>query len=128
MTEAEIIEVVAILGSNTFSIFAVYLSITFAYLAASYFVGGTLNKFQVYAMSALYIASAGLSAIACVGTTEAWTELIATQPTMLNTLGIYSIRFWDGYMAILLAAGMFISLYFMYEIRKRKRQEDEIST
>jgi len=119
MTEAEIIEVVAILGANSFSIFSVYLSITFAYLTVAYFIGAALKPVQVWVASGLYVASAGVSTIACVGTTEAWVELIANQPTMLNTLGIYSVHIWDVYMAILMALGMVVSLYFMYEIRKR---------
>ena len=82
MSEAETIEAVAIFGANSFSIFSVYLSITFAYLTVAYFVGAALNTFQVWVVSGLYVASAGVSTIACVGTTEAWVELIATQPTI----------------------------------------------
>ena len=128
MTEAETIEIVAILGSNSFSIFAVYLSITFAYLTVAYFVGAALNIFQVWAISGLYVASAGIASIACFGTTEAWVALIAEQPTILNTLSIYGVGIWDTYMAFLMSAGMLISLYFMYEVRRRKHQENEEST
>ena len=124
MTEAETLEVVALYGSNSFSIFTVYLSITFAYLTVAYFLGAKLSRFQTITISGLYIASSAMASLAFIGTTQTWVVLISTTQTMLNTIPIYSAGVWHIYAAILAIAGILVSLYFMYDVRRPRNGQE----
>jgi len=125
MSEAETIELVALLGDNAVSNFAVYISITFAYLTVAYFVGAALSSFQMKAVSGLYLASSGICAISSVATVQAWVLIVSVEPTVLNTLPLYTAGIWHIYMAVLLTAGMVVSLYFMYDIRRRGNEKSD---
>ena len=124
MSEAETLELIAIFSANSWNYFAIYLSITFAYLAVAYFVGANLNRFQVNAISGLFIVSASGATIAAFTTTSTWIALIKSRPTLMDDIAIYSAGIWDYYIAAPMVVGIFVSLYFMYEIRARKTKDD----
>lgn len=58
MTEAEAIELIAIFTTNVIASNTIYLSFTFAYLTAAYFVGASLSRFQAIFVSVLYALAA----------------------------------------------------------------------
>ena len=63
MTEPEALEVMAAHGANAITSFTIYVSVTFAYLAATHLVGAKLSRFQCVGISALYVFSASSVAL-----------------------------------------------------------------
>lgn len=51
MSEAETLELISLYYSNAIDAFTVYIFFTFAYLTIAYFVGSSLTRFQVFAVS-----------------------------------------------------------------------------
>ena len=119
MTEAETLEAVALYGDNAIGTFSLYISIIFAYLTVAYFVGAKLSRFQTIVVSGLYIAASAIVMVANIATIQAWTSVVATNPTILNTLRLYTLKWLPTYMAILLTLGIVVGLYFMHDVRKR---------
>jgi hypothetical protein len=71
--------------------------------------------------------AAGVAEIACVATTETWVNIIREHPTVVNQSAIYRVDVWHIYMAILLTSGIVVSLYFMYDVRRRNANSNEES-
>ena len=118
MTEAEILELIAIYASNAINSFAVFASITFAFLAVSYITGSALTRFQAYAISVLYVIAAGSAVSSTVGNVQAWGKLVAKNPPTLAELVVYRADFWDLYLAILGVGVVLVNLYFLYDVRR----------
>jgi hypothetical protein len=123
MTEAEALQAVASFGDNAVGTFSNYTSVVFAYLVVAYFVGNKLSRFQAIIISGLYIAASTILAISNFATVQAWTTVVATTPTVLNTLPVYTMKWVPTYMAVLLAIGIFAGLYFMYNVRKHENEK-----
>ena len=51
---SELMEILFLAFSATMEAFALYLTILFAYLAAAYFAGRALSRFQVISLSVIY--------------------------------------------------------------------------
>ena len=120
MTEAELLEVVALYNVNAASYMAIFLTVTFAYLTAAYFQGSKLSSFQVAMVSGLYVLWSGVLAVGVYENTLAWENMVASQPTILNTSSLYGSGIFH-FVAILIHTGSIgISLYFMYDVRKKK--------
>lgn len=118
MTEAESWEVVAAFSANALASFTVYISFTFAYLTAAYMVAGKLSKFQVLVGSGLYVAFAGCGAVSCIVSCNAFETVISAYPTVLDTQVQWSIP-WQTVMSIIFSVGTLVSLFFMYDLRRR---------
>ena len=124
MAEAELWELIAVHAANAMSAFNIYLTVTFAYLLAAYFVGAKLSKLQTGLISGLFIFSAGsgwLAMLIYLRRTVIFQDMLASESEIYVRTFLIGGKFWSVYMAILLALGMAVSLYFMYDIR-RKRQ------
>ncbi len=121
MTEAEVIESAFLMGAGAVSLFAIYISVIFAYLAVAYFVGADLTKFQVVVVSGLFVAAEAITTATCTANVLGWEKLIALYPSVLNTIPFYTLGIWHKYMAGMLCAGIVVGLYFMYNIRSTKK-------
>ncbi len=119
MTEAEAIELLLTCISNTIAGFTIYISFTFAYLTAAFFVGSKLTLFQTIAGSGLYIASAASAIGSNFSNLTAYRLIMADTPTVLDSLYIMHAEPWIPYMLVMQGAGMLLSLYFMYDVRRR---------
>jgi hypothetical protein len=121
MTDAEIWELVLGNAANAMTSFGVYLTVTFAYLAASYLAGAKLSRLQTVLISGLYVFGAGSGLLTCVSHTH---RAMLLQDMLVSKSEAYAKAFavgggfWTVYMAILLSAGMVVSLYFMYDVRR----------
>jgi hypothetical protein len=100
----------------------IYLTVTFAYLAAAYFVGAKLTKLQVGLVSGLYVFAAACASIPCIlfiRRSITFQEFLAPKAKAYNRELLVDLSFWSGYMGVLLALGILVSLYFMYDVRKK---------
>jgi len=119
MSEAETLELISLYYGNAVDAFTIYISFTFAYLTVAYFVGPALTRFQVFAASGLYLVAALSAAVGSILPMLAWGELLTSRETTLGKFEIWNGDFWVIYMGTLYAAGILVSLYFMFDIRKR---------
>lgn len=119
MTEAEIAELVAAYWDIAVNSFTVYITFTFAYLATAYFVGANLTRFQALTVSGMYIGCAASAILSMTAAMQAWSVYKTSATTKLDQVSLLSETFWLFYMPLLTAAGIVVSLYFMYELRLR---------
>ena len=122
MTEAEVIESMAILGDGAVNVFTVFISVTFAYLTVAYFIGRSLTTFQLVAVSGLYLVTAVTMGATCVGCVLGWEKLAHQYPSVLNEIPFFTIGIWHQVMGIIFIGGVIVSFYFMYNIRNTKAE------
>ena len=119
MTEAELWEMFFEASSVAATVFSVALTVNFAYLATAYFVGTRLSTFQTLVVSFLYVFGAGILTMSFAGMLNQGLEFGA------RLQEIYPDRFFlisPGYVltfVILLALSIPVSLFFMYQIRRK---------
>jgi hypothetical protein len=121
MSESELLELMATYSGNALTAFTIYISFTFAYLTVAFIVGRKLSRVQAIIVSVLYVFSAMSTVLANIGQISA---MRATQPDLVESAVYQRITLMDGdmwliYMPILLVSGIFGSLYFMYDARKK---------
>lgn len=114
------LELIALYIGNLMTAFSVYLSVTFAYLTASYFAGKNLSRFQTAALTGLYV----FAAFSCVGSMVVnlliLADLQAALPKNLRGTFVGSANMWNVYMSGVMTIGIFVSIYFMYNVRGKK--------
>lgn len=120
MTEAEVIELTAVCASNVFTALTIYISFTFGFLATAYFVGNKLTSFQALAATGLYLVAAGSMSLAMNAWLQALFKVINSQPTVVDTIPILVNDIWVPGMSTVFILGILISLYFMWDVRRRK--------
>ena len=125
MTELETVEAVAILGSNALAASTIYYSFTFAYLAVCYLVGTHLSRFQTVAISILYVVSATTTMLSVIGHAQAMTAIMETHPSVLNQIMLWDTRLWGIGVFFLFGSGIVLSLYFMYDLRRRDNESSD---
>ncbi len=122
MTDSEIWELAIGSADNAMTAFSIYLTVTFAYLVASYFAGAKLSRMQTVMISGLFVFGAGSGLLTCVShvyrSAILQDMLVSKSETFAKAFALGG-RFWPVYMAILLSGGMAVSLYFMYDIRRK---------
>ena len=122
MTEVEAFEMALIAASNATDAFAQYITFTFAYITAAYFVGNQLSPFQVLAASGLYLFAA-LFAFGNSVTDIQWMAKAVEHTGNLAPEGIASnMDFWSASAGGLMMLGIFVSLYFMWNVRHPKTE------
>ena len=117
MTTYEAYDLAQSLFSNSISAISVYLSLTFAYLAAAYFIGKDLSRMQVTTLNTIFLLFSGMSAWAAAAYTNAAILELVQAGTVLA--GFYDPKPW---VATLIGAscvvGTVMCLKFMSDIRK----------
>lgn len=121
MTEADTIEVAAICAANSFTAFTIYISFTFGFLAAAFFVGNKLTRFQALAATGMYLVAAGATALAMLSWLKGLFLVLNSQNTVLDALPFMNENAWVVGMSIIIFGGMLISFYFMWDVRRRER-------
>ena len=123
MTEAEAFENALLASANGITSFAVYISVTFGYLAAAHFVGPNLTRTQVTIFNSLFV----FASFSCLLSLDA--NMITHAAAVEQAPNLYPdgltnrAGFWRIYMNTLLAAGILASLYFMIAARRGKESE-----
>ncbi|MGR8950541.1 MAG: hypothetical protein ACU84Q_21055 [Gammaproteobacteria bacterium] len=119
MTEAETLELISLYYGNAIDAFTIFISFTFAYLTVAYFVGAALTRFQASAASGLYILSSSSAAVGSILPMLAWSDLLGSRKTVLGKFEIWDGNFWIAYMGIIYITAISVSLYFMFDVRRR---------
>jgi len=117
MSEAEALNFIMMACSNAIASFALYITFTTGYLTVAYFVGAALSRFQALCASGLFVIAAGSIGLSCIVQCNAFESAIATYPTLLNTLPLWTTFSWQLAMSIVIGIGILMSLYFMYSVR-----------
>ena len=117
MTEAELWELMFMSVGNSTASLSVLLAVTFAYVAAAYFVGGKLSNFQTAVVSTLFIFGSGVATIGFFGALMRALEFVGQlqqiHPDRYFILSDNSVLTFTA----LMAAAMPVSLLFMLQIR-----------
>jgi len=118
MGSPDLLELIALYIGNLMTAFSVYLTVTFAYLTASYFAGGKLSAFQSATVTGLYV----FAAASCVGSIVVnllvLSDLEPGFPQSLQGRFIANADAWNIYMTCVMSLGIIVSIYFMYDVRK----------
>ena len=122
MTEADLVEAIAAFNSSAQGWIGLYISILSAYLITAYMAGLNLTRGQVIIVSAGFIAFAFLSIFGAVANStrilEFTHELRALNPDRNFAMQKAVIVI----MQVLLTAGVFVALKFMWDIRHPKTE------
>ena len=120
MTEYEYAELIAAYSSNAGTFFAIFLTLLSGYLIAAFVAGARLSRFQVTALNTVYVISISVMIYGTYGAGMVQVHytnlLLAMSPDspqagrdwVFNTLGI------------LMLGGLLASLFFMWDVRRRK--------
>jgi len=121
MTEAELWHMQLLADANSDDSLMGVLTILSGYLAASYFVGSRLNRYQAIAVSVLFVLGAGVAEFATFVQLrrafyfiERLTAQYGVQSFMPNT---FMTCFFVIVMILLIPA----ALYFMYQVRRKPK-------
>ena len=126
MSELQAIEAVAALLSNAITSFAVFFSFTFAYLTVCYLAAHNLSKFQSTAVSILYIFVTVSVMLTVYGNQVAIGEIQKSHPSVaIDSLLIWDVEYWHFYIAFMFVLVTSLSLYFMYDCRKKRQADHE---
>ena len=118
MTTYEAYDIAQSLFSNSISAISVYLSLTFAYLAAAYFIGKDLSRMQVTTLNTIFLLFSGMSAWAAAGYTNAAILALVQAGTVLAG-GFYAPKPWvTTLIGASCVVGTVMCLKFMSDIRK----------
>jgi cation transporter-like permease len=105
--------------SNSTAIIAVFLSLSFAYLAAAYFVGSKLTRSQVFILNTLYVIFAGITAYTAIAFSNGAVKLMLRAG--VDPDSFYTGRLWMvEFVGICLLVAIFMCLKFMWDIRHAK--------
>ncbi|HEX9206654.1 MAG TPA: hypothetical protein VF851_00330 [Steroidobacteraceae bacterium] len=119
MTQAELWQLQLMAVANTANSFESILTVVFAYLAAAYFVGHRLSRFQVATLSVLYVlgATGGVFFTVVEFRRAAYFVdlLVRNYGEQHYSPNVYLIPLFALTMALLIVA----SLLFMVQIRRR---------
>ncbi|MFT4562629.1 MAG: hypothetical protein ACI9BW_002375 [Gammaproteobacteria bacterium] len=118
MTEAEALELIPIYVDVAVTSFSMYLTMTFGYFTVAYLVGAKLSRFQMLAISSLYLYGAGGSAVTAFIQIQAWAKIKEEYTTILDEFAFWNAEFWLISIPGLTVAGIFLGLYFMWNIRE----------
>ena len=122
MTEAETIASLNDIAVVAGSFVSMWVSFTFAYLTVAYFLGKVLSRFQCLMISAIYGVTAAYFGCAAFVYVQAWHVVRLSRDTLYNNIWLMTFESaWVWGVAVFLVAGTTVSLYFMYDVRRRSR-------
>jgi hypothetical protein len=114
-------DVIASKWALFFAGFSLYLTLLFAYLTVAYVVGKKLSRFQLIAITAIYLPSIVMAAGTTLGLGQETAQLEAS---MFEVYGVGSPRevvqnVGTPVTAVVFLSAIVLSLAFMWKIRKR---------
>ena len=121
MTEAELWHMMLLASENTFGGLGGIATIIFAYLAAAYFVGAKLNRFQAALATVFFTIIAGCWSFF---TFVFYRRAIFFMHELTENYGIESFAPNDAYLPFYVTVlGLLIPacVYFMYQVRRNAR-------
>jgi hypothetical protein len=117
MTPYEAYDLAQSLFSNGISAIAVYLSLTFAYLAAAYFIGKDLSRLQVTTLSTIFLLFSSITAWGAAAYTNAAVQTLVRAGSNLDSF--YDAKPWVATLVgASCAVGTVMCLKFMWDVRR----------
>ena len=116
MSEAEVLEIINFHVANAMNAFAIYLSLTFAFLTAIYIVGTKLKTKQVVLVVSLYLGWSTAFALVAITHIQAMDSLVQENADYIRSQLFFLP--WFEFGIIVTAAGILICGYFVFDIRK----------
>jgi hypothetical protein len=89
-------------------------------MVTCYFIGSKLSRFQLLSAVGLYIVAGGFTALTMIAWTQALFAITGDNETVLDTVYLIQSGYWVEVLSVLLGIGMIVSLYFMWDVRRRK--------
>jgi len=104
--------------SNSTALIAVFLSLSFAYLAAAYFVGSQLTRSQVIILNTLYLLFAGITAYGATAFLLGGAKLI-NRSGFADPNNIFTPKIWVAlFVGVCLLIAIGICVKFMWDVRR----------
>jgi hypothetical protein len=122
MTEAEAVESATAFWNLFATMLTLYLSATSGYLVVAYLIGGKLNRAQVFTISCLYVLFAFLSAYASIGFGLRGIDYVSEMMKHRPDAIFYGRPEAVIAVAMILFAGIFACLKFMWDVRHPKSE------
>jgi hypothetical protein len=125
MTEAEALELAVMCVDNALSCFSIYVTMTFAYMTVSYLVGSRLSTFQTLVLSGLYMISSGAVILTMYLQIRTWGEVragVSGGVAAMDNIPLWNEALWATYPTAASLVGVFIGLYFMWNVRHPKTE------
>jgi hypothetical protein len=122
MTEYELLDLMASASDQMADMFSLYLTILSAYLLVAYFVGEKLGRFQVIAVSGLFLFASSGQALGIRMNGIQIAEILK-QKAEISPLTPYE----TGYVAntnvwvVAMIVGILIAILFMWQVRRAKK-------
>ena len=120
MTEAEVVEMVNMHGSNAMTSITIYLTLTFAYLTAIHITGTKLSGVQTGFLALLYIVWASAFTLIAAQHMQSFESLVGQYPEFTRSPLSYLPWFYLS-MAVC-AGGILICIGFTYSKRSQAQQ------
>lgn len=106
--------------SNATALIAVFLSLSFAYLAAAYFVGSKLTRAQVFILNTLYVLFAGITAYSVIAFSNGGVKLLI-RAGIADPNGFFTGKPWMvKFVGICLLVAIVMCLKFMWDVRRAR--------
>jgi len=106
--------------SNATALIAVFLSLSFAYLAAAYFVGSKLTRSQVFILNTLYILFAGITAYSATAFSNGAVKLMLSA-SVADPDNFFTGKLWmANFVGLCLLVAILMCLKFMWDVRQAK--------
>ena len=86
-----------------------------------FMVGSRLSGFQAIAGSLLYIFAAMSGLMSSITDLEMVNIAVASSPQAVRDAALSSGTFWQLYLGSLMTIGILVSLYFMWDVRRKNR-------
>ena len=119
MTRAEVLELQGYFIELTMVDFSIYLTVTFAYLIVAYLAGARLTRFQAIAATGMYLVAAVSTIGGMIVVQDLYIESLTAEPLITQSMETADPIFWKVYMNGMMLVGIFVSVYFLYDVRKR---------
>lgn len=124
MTEAELVESIALFYDLTLTAIGLYITVCSGYLAAAYLIGSSLTKLQASIISALFCFVTGVTAYGVFG----WSNRTFGYLDVLRSVGDSSLGGASGnpivtdILTTVMVLGILACLKFMWDVRHAKTE------
>ena len=124
MSEPEAVASLNGIADVVSSLMAMWISVTFGYLTVSYFVGAALTRFQYTVVTTLYLMFATVFGASAVLYVHAWQLTNVRERTVFSEIPLSgNLPAYVGGTSVILVVGTTISIYFMYNLRKKAAEK-----
>ena len=121
MTEAEAFELILLCCDMAISSFGLYVTIAFAFMTVSYFVGVTLTTFQSFLLCGLYVFASGVCILTLYIMIVTYFELkagVSGGIAAMDNIPLWNETLWTVYPTSACIVGVFAGLLFNWNIRR----------